>query len=282
MSDLRSTPDYATGLYRIVRCPVCGEETMDCFWVCENCYWEYDGTTDPDAYSDVNRMTLREYRNRFAAKRRKEPESATRPTAWMLRGDGAEFPCVCHYYGNSDDYEETAHAAEWLYQATVHANVRQLVLDFLYAYGASLKPKQNAVRNLLSAIRKQSCTGLSRDFIAQHISEFRPVEANKLASLNGEVNRALNGEFTRVRLGGMYDTQPGNRDLYFRISDDSSEKSVLLRLVRNFVEKHADDVETVTVLWDKESTGHSEFWCDETGKALNHMSLVLFWGKETS
>lgn len=27
MSDLRSTPDYATGLYRIVRCPVCGEET---------------------------------------------------------------------------------------------------------------------------------------------------------------------------------------------------------------------------------------------------------------
>lgn len=85
-----------------------------------------------------------------------------------------------------------------------------------------------------------------------------------------------------MRLGGMYDTQPGNRDLYFRISDDSSEKSVLLRLVRNFVEKHADDVETVTVLWDKESTGHSEFWCDETGKALNHMSLVLFLGKETS
>ena len=200
----------------------------------------------------------------------------------MLRSDGAEFPCVCHYYGNSDDYEETAHAAEWLYQATVHANVRQLVLDFLYAYGASLKPKQNVVRNLLSAIRQQTCTGLSRDFIAQHISEFRPVEANKLASLNGEVNRALNGEFTRVRLGGMYDTQPGNRDLYFRISDDSSEKSVLLRLVRNFVEKHADDVETVTVLWDKESTGHSEFWCDETGKALNHMSLVLFLGKETS
>lgn len=85
-----------------------------------------------------------------------------------------------------------------------------------------------------------------------------------------------------MRLGGMYDTQPENRDLYFRISDDSSEKSVLLRLVRNFVEKHADDVETVTVLWDKESTGHSEFWCDETGKALNHMSLVLFLGKETS
>lgn len=282
MSDLRSTPDYATGLYRIVRCPVCGEETMDFFWVCENCYWEYDGTTDPDAYSDVNRMTLREYRNHFAAKRRKEPESAQRPTAWMLRGDGAEFPCVCHYYGSSDDYEETVHAAEWLYQATVHENVRQLVLDFIYAYGASLKPKQNAVRNLLSAIRKQSCTVLSRDFIAQHISEFRPVEANKLASLNGEVNRALNGEFTRVRLGGMYDTQPGNRDLYFRISDDSSEKSVLLRLVRNFVEKHADDVETVTVLWDKESTGHSEFWCDETGNEFNHMSLVLFLGKETS
>ena len=282
MSDLRSTPDYATGLYSIVRCPVCGEETMNFFWVCENCYWEYDGTTDPDAYSDVNRMTLREYRNRFAAKRRKEPESATRPTAWMLRSDGAEFPCVCHYYGSSDDYEETVHAAEWLYQATVHANVRQLVLDFLYAYGASLKPKQNAVRNLLSAIRQQTCTGLSRDFIAQHISEFRPVEADNLASLNGEVNRALNREFTRVRLGGMYDTQPGNRDLYFRISDDSSEKSVLLRLVRNFVEKHADDVETVTVLWDKESTGHSEVWCDETGKALNHMSLVLFLGKETS
>lgn len=282
MSDLRSTPDYATGLYRIVRCPVCGEETMDFFWVCENCYWEYDGTTDPDVYSDVNRMTLREYRNRFAAKRRKEPESATRPTAWMLRSDGAEFPCVCHYYGSSDDYEETVHAAEWLYQATVHENVRQLVLDFIYAYGASLKPKQNAVRNLLSAIRKQSCTVLSRDFIAQHISEFRPVEANKLASLNGEVNRALNREFTRVRLGGMYDTQPGNRDLYFRISDDSSEKSVLLRLVRDFVKKYADDVETVTVLWDKESTGHSEFWCDETGNEFNHMSLVLFLGEETS
>ena len=50
MSDLRSTPDYATGLYSIVRCPVCGEETMDFFWVCENCYWEYDGTTDPTVW----------------------------------------------------------------------------------------------------------------------------------------------------------------------------------------------------------------------------------------
>lgn len=55
---------------------------------------------------------------------------------------------------------------------------------------------------------------------------------------------------------------PGNRDLYFRVSGANFD---WLPLIRVFAEAHAAEANTVTVLWDQESTGHYEYLADEAG-----------------
>ena len=92
----------------------------------------------------------------------------------------------------------------------------------------------------------------------------------RLPELNAAVNRALNSEFLRVRLGGLYDTVPGNRDLYFRVSGANFD---WLPLIRAFAGAHAAEADTVTVLWDQESTGHNEYLTDEAGRTLDHIPL---------
>ena len=185
-------------------------------------------------------------------------------TAWMLRRDGTAFPCRWHYYGSSDpaDVEETLYAAEWLYGATGSDVTRDLCLDLIAAYGASLHPYRNLTRNLLLAIRERPYVFLRRDFVLEHIGDFCRVDPERLPELNVAVNKALNSEFLRVRLGGLYDTVPGNRDLYFRVSEKDFD---WLPLIRAFAEAHAAEADTVTVLWDQESTGHNEYPADEAG-----------------
>ena len=196
-------------------------------------------------------------------------------TAWMLRRDGTAFPCQWHYYGNADpaEVEETLYAAEWLYDATRSEETRQLCLDLIAAYGVAMRLNRNLVRNLLLAIRERPYVFLSRAFVERHAGELFYVDPDRLPELNAAVNRALNGEFLRVRLGGLYDTVPGNRELYFRVSGENHDR---LPLIRAFAEAHAADADTVTVLWDQESTGHSEYLTDEAGRTLNHVPLLEF------
>lgn len=47
--------------YHFVRCPICGKLTLDNFWVCENCYWEYDDLM-VDEYSIVNQTNMNEFK----------------------------------------------------------------------------------------------------------------------------------------------------------------------------------------------------------------------------
>lgn len=60
--DLRSTQEYQKLGYQIVICPVCGNETLDGYWICQHCGWEYDDTTDENIYSSCNKATITEYR----------------------------------------------------------------------------------------------------------------------------------------------------------------------------------------------------------------------------
>ena len=126
-------------------------------------------------------------------------------TAWMLRRDGIAFPCQWHYYGNADpaDVEETLYAAEWLYDATQSEETRQLCLELMAAYGVALRPNRNLVRNLLRVIRERPYVFLSRAFVERHAGALFYVDPARLPGLNAAVNRALNGEFLRVRLGGI-------------------------------------------------------------------------------
>ena len=180
------------------------------------------------------------------------------PSAWMLRQDGTAFPCQWHYYGNADpaEVEETLYAAEWLYDTTRSEVTRRRCLELIAAYGV--------------ALRERPYVFLSRAFVERHAGELFYVDPARLPELNAAVNRALNSEFLRVRLGGLYDTVPGGRDLYFRVSGANFD---WLPLIRAFAEAHAAEVDTATVLWDQESTGHSEYLTDEAGHALDHIPL---------
>ena len=50
------------------KCPCCSYRTIEekgAYDVCPNCYWEDDGTEDPQSFSSVNHMTLQEGRDNY-------------------------------------------------------------------------------------------------------------------------------------------------------------------------------------------------------------------------
>ena len=60
--DPRTTEEYREFGYKIVNCPVCGKETLDDYFICPNCGWEYDGTVEENEYSSCNKATIADYR----------------------------------------------------------------------------------------------------------------------------------------------------------------------------------------------------------------------------
>ena len=62
--DLRTTREYRELGFKIVNCPVCGKETLDDFFICPNCGWEYDGITEETVFSSCNRATVTDYRRK--------------------------------------------------------------------------------------------------------------------------------------------------------------------------------------------------------------------------
>lgn len=60
--DLRATQEYLEMGFKIVNCPVCGKETLDDYFICPTCGWEYDGTVEENEYSSCNKTTVAEYR----------------------------------------------------------------------------------------------------------------------------------------------------------------------------------------------------------------------------
>lgn len=193
------------------------------------------------------------------------------PTAWMLRRDGKSFSCQSHYYANPAEIVKTMHTAEWLYGATQNDETRRQIIDLIAAYGASLHSKRNLVRNLLLTIKNQPSFPLSRTFITLHAAEFFYVDPQCIPKLSAAITEALNTEFLRTRLGGIYETVPENRDLNFRVSGTDFN---WLPVIRNFAKSHADVADTVTVLWDLESTGQDGFWTDESGRVFDHALLM--------
>lgn len=70
--DIRDTDEYKSGDFRIVTCPICKNETLDMYWICACCGWEYDYTADENEKSIANGMTIREYRATYVANSAKQ------------------------------------------------------------------------------------------------------------------------------------------------------------------------------------------------------------------
>lgn len=67
--NIRESKEYLEFGYKIVKCPVCGNETLDNHFICPTCNWEYDGTFLPYIPSKVNEgLTIKEYREKHDIK----------------------------------------------------------------------------------------------------------------------------------------------------------------------------------------------------------------------
>lgn len=57
---------------KIVRCPICGKLTLDWYYICENCHWEYDDyidNNDENEYSDVNKSSIKWFKENYESKK---------------------------------------------------------------------------------------------------------------------------------------------------------------------------------------------------------------------
>ena len=69
---LTETIELKSGDFSIVKCPICGEETLDNYFICQNCGWEYDDDAKDDkSYSHCNHSTVKDYREKFFLEREK-------------------------------------------------------------------------------------------------------------------------------------------------------------------------------------------------------------------
>lgn len=190
------------------------------------------------------------------------------PTAWMLRQDGEAFPVIQHLYGSLECVEETLYAGEWLYKHTSIPTTQQLVLKLVAAYGKSLHPQGDVVDNLQQSIQEKPYIFLTLDFVEKMAAQLPAAEPSSLERLNRQVTEKLNQEILRCRLGGLYNTTPGCRDMYFRVSNPAFNwEPAILR----FLETHRDEMETVTVVWDEESTGREGFFFHPSGTPMNRI-----------
>ena len=190
------------------------------------------------------------------------------PTAWMLRQDGEAFPVIQHLYGSLECVEETLYAGEWLYKHTSIPTTQQLVLKLVAAYGKSLHPQGDVVDNLQQSIQEKPYIFLTLDFVEKMAAQLPAAEPSSLERLNRQVTEKLNQEFLRCRLGGLYNTTPGCRDMYFRVSNPIFDWEPA---IRRFLETHKEELETVTVVWDEESTGREGFFFHPSGTPMNHI-----------
>lgn len=180
-------------------------------------------------------------------------------TAWMVRRDGSIFPVVQHIYGNPEDVEETLYAAEWLYGHTNRSRTRRGIESFTRMWLLRFAKEKNGaeLREQLYRMIKERPYQFITPRFADKIADWK--EQNVHPEETGimgideycrQVAMDLNEEFMRVRLGGMYHTEPGNRKLYFRISSEDYNWS---RVIREFSERPPLDRYEFYVVVDEES-----------------------------
>ena len=67
VENLVNTEEYKNHGFSIVDCPICGRKTLDMFWICSGCGWEYDifVNYDENEESLCNGCTPDEYRRQY-------------------------------------------------------------------------------------------------------------------------------------------------------------------------------------------------------------------------
>lgn len=197
--------------------------------------------------------------------------------AYMIRQDGEAYPVKIHLYGstesNPDAYEETAWAAEWLYNHTKNQDTKNKCLQIIRYWCTLDDVGALDKEEILQYIDDIGYMVVSKDFINKHFDEIQSAEpVSNIDELNRDVNQLLNQEFLRARYGGRLDTQKGSREMVFRVSSSGFN---WFNIIWEFVYNHKNEIDSVTICKDLESTGREDFY-RHNGKEFNKMPVDEF------
>lgn len=195
----------------------------------------------------------------------------------MIRSDGKLFPVTVHIYGNPDteDVEETLYAAEWLYGHTQFAETKRHIVELLASYVRYLDPdatRADIEPTLLYQIKHQGYKTVSESFI-KSLDFSNAKMYSSVSGINKAVVDDLNQEFLRARYGGMYDSETGNGEMYFRISSYGFN---WFPIIWDFVYNNKSRITSVTVVKDPESTGTKGLYLQHNGKKIDRMPADEF------
>lgn len=194
----------------------------------------------------------------------------------MIRNDGKAFPILQHIYGNPDiEYiDETLAAAEWLYKHTNSNTTKDLIIEFIVAYGNNLEGKEDIIDKIINDIEIKPYKFISRDFIIDNKEAILKIKNYRdLEDLNILICSELNQEFLRARYGGIYNTFSSSREMVFRIS---SVDFNWFNIIYEFVYKYKNNIDSVTIVRDEESTGLSNYYYKHNSEVFDNMSINEF------
>lgn len=192
-------------------------------------------------------------------------------TAFMIRRDGAAIPCIQHIY-TGDCVDETLYAAQWLYLHTSDSRTKEVCLSLIKSYAVSLG-KYDFISALLSDIKEKPYVFLTADFITSVSEKLKKSCAGDVEKLCAKTADLLNSEFLRARYGGLYYTKMNCRDMYFRISSTGFNWDGIMR---DFVNDHKSVIDTVTVVYDEESTGKKDCFYIYNKMPCDKLPVVAF------
>lgn len=197
-------------------------------------------------------------------------------TAFMLRRDGTAIPCIQHIY-TGDCVDETLYAAQWLYLHTLNWQTKAACLSLIKSYAVSLG-KDDFISALLADIKEKPYVFLTVDFVNSVSESLKKSHTDDIEKLCAKIADLLNREFLRTRYGGLYYTKINCRDMYFRISSTDFNWEDIMR---DFVNNHKNIIDTVTVVYDEESTGKKDcfYICNEL--PCNKLPIDIFIQKPT-
>lgn len=164
---------------------------------------------------------------------------ARRSRAWHLRQDGEAYPVEFHFYSmNDSDLSSEAEIASFLiFTNSKDLELAKYVLDAWMALMLEEEMDDDMsidegiheyVRDYIEEIECPYWISIN-DMAAIHRSlnnyndidslyEFCNKVRSELSNLQRQISQSLNQQFCRVRLGGRYDTESGNNEIWFRIS----------------------------------------------------------------
>lgn len=178
-------------------------------------------------------------------------------SAWMVRKDGKIIPVVQHIYASFTCVEETLYAAQWLYQYTNSKEIKTIIIAFIRTWAMQkLNCRGNEICNaIIYEIERRPYVFLEKSFVSEHETELMKelpeyLKKYSLENYCREITLTLNEEFMRVRFGGKYHTEAGNKKLYFRISSEDYHWN---KAILSFLSETKLDYKEMRVIIDEES-----------------------------